>query len=216
MTFDWLVNLGIPVIVSIAATVAGGIINRKKLKSEIKKLDSETNKCNQEIQNLKEIKPMLSIDILRERERKFFDIKLEALAELHRLNIELFRNDIIYINGDLLCDDETDIYNSCFMDNSQKVWSMAENYRIKYMYILPKEVESEINELFTKLNSLVHEFGKVSSVNDYDITDKALKLMKNIPNDFEKAIVAFENDLGLNTSVINSFIEENKPNSQMN
>jgi hypothetical protein len=216
---NWNTTLWIPLIIVVAGAIISYLINRSKTKSEIAKIDKESNKITEEIGKMQVETEMLKnsflphvLSTLQSVQNKVVDLKLTGLKRILILREDFQRHEQQFFEGEPIVPDYHEFIRLLFLRYSSSMFSEFESFDNEFSYLFPDKVLNELKDLKRKLKDLQESSDSYASMEDLELSigKDSEKLVEDIIQLYDKCIHLIRTDCLLDNEFIHDFISRYK------
>lgn len=201
-----LITFLFPIVVPILVTLSLRIITRKRDKAELGKIETETEKNQEEITKIKSSYHPIILSSLQNIQNQLFQDKINSLKELIKSKAEIFSVDQSYHEGDAVIQDIYEYYDNVYFGFSTKLENIKKN-SLDNASLFPSKIRDKFQNLVNLLYQ-VDEIKKREASNrepnmPYEVKEK----LENISKSFDELIDLIRNDLHFDNTFIHNFID---------
>lgn len=196
-------NLFIPLIIGILSIVVSVLLS-KFLRSKKEKI--ETEKINQEIDNLKKNYQPFVFDTLNRIGNELLPRKIKLLENLLRIKNEFFDFENPYYEGRRSIDGTSEYYETIARNINKRILDDFKRNVNDEVYYFHSEIISKINDLRSEFETLKEYDSCQSSLSNPDIHVDAEGCVIKIINLFNVSIELIRQDLQIDNRYVQNFL----------
>lgn len=201
-----------PALVALIVLYVTRALNKKKNKSEQKKLTEEIDKVRVETENMKKSFQPIVISTLQSIQDEIIPSKIDALKKLVALKNDFAFFEQQFCEGDPVVPNLEEFLRLLYFNFGYIKLNDFKKYHDEYSYLFPNNVFKILKNLKTELSILDGNKKSFNSIYDGDMepSKRDINHIKKTIDLYDEAILAIRKDCHLDTSFIHEFIEENK------
>jgi len=195
-----------PLLVALITTLVVRLITRKSDKAELSKIETETEKNQEEISKIKSSYQPIILSSLQNIQNQLFQDKTNSLKELIKSKSEIFNVEQIYHEGDAIIEDTYDYYQNVYLGFSNVILENIKKNSLDNASLFP----SNIREKFQNLVGLLYEVYEIQkrefSKKEQNMPSEVEGKLEIISKSFDELIDLIRNDLHFDNTFIHDFI----------
>ena len=196
-----------PLLVALITTLVVRLITRKSDKAELSKIETETEKNQEEISKIKSSYQPIILSSLQNIQNQLFQDKTNSLKELIKSKSEIFNVEQIYHEGDAIIEDTYDYYQNVYLGFSNVILENIKKNSLDNASLFP----SNIREKFQNLVGLLYEVYEIQkrefSKKEQNMPSEVEGKLEIISKSFDELIDLIRNDLHFDNTFIHDFIK---------
>lgn len=193
----------VPILVATFTAVSINVINRKKRKAELEKLNSEIDVLKHRFQ------PVVISTLIKTHELLIED-KISALREILAFKNSILEINISYYEGRVNIEDTYDYYYAIYRNVSKSALDDFDGIINKFGYLFRDKVVKTMHALISDLSNIYYIQEENDSLKKPDMPGSAEKLVSALPKKFEGIIESIREDLHINDDFVHDFISNYK------
>lgn len=200
---DVLKSLVVPVLVAFLTTLLINLLNRKKRRAELEKMNSEIDALKNRFQ------PMVISTLIKTHEILIND-KINALRELLDFKEKLMHVDISYHDGIANVENIDGYLDAIYENICDSDIKNISTIIGKYGYLFRDKIVEKMNDLLSDLSRIYHIQQEKFSMRDRDMPDEAGSIVALLSKRFLDIIELIREDLHINDDFMHKFISNYK------
>ncbi len=210
LTNPILISLVFPLLVTLLTFWITRLLTRKKERAELKRVETETDKNQVEINQIKSSFQPIVISSLQSVQNEIFKDKTSSLKDLIKSKSDLFNVEQIYHEGNAIIEDSYEYYRSVYLNFGSSLLNRIKKNSLDNSSLFPNSIRDEFQKLMKSLFE-IHEIQKMEfSKEVQDMPAEIEKKLVTISENFDSLIDMMRNDLHLNNTYIHDFISEHQ------
>lgn len=203
-------SFAFPILITLVTFFITRYVTRKKERTELSKLEAETEKNKAEIEQIRTSFQPIIVSSLQTIQNKVFENKIDSLKGLINSKNELFEVDQMYHEGDAFIEDAHEYYENVYWNVSAPVLQKIKMNSLNNGSLFPNSIRIKFQDLVGSLYEIRDVQEREYSLKNQAIPDGVQNNLEVVSDKFDELIDEIRHDLHLDNTFIHDFISEHQ------
>lgn len=199
-----------PILITLITFFVVRYFSRKREKQEIEKINSETEKNKEEINQLRFSFQPIVISSLQTIQNNIFKDKIDSLKGIIKSKHELYNVNQIYHEGWGIIEDVYHYYQNVYLNFNDVSIENLKNNSLSNASLFPDAIRTEFQTLVSSIFEIREIQKKAFSIRNQEMPSGVKEKLETITQLFNKLIDMIRQDLHLNNTFIHDFIAKHQ------